>query len=352
MRASLESKILIVMVLVAGAFVVLISRGSSLIDLAGANAHRFLTLPLFDIGRLAVTPVFLLKALLFLGLLTAAVAWLRVILYHQAVAHTAMGQEPATCSRGFVCHRIDGRSGIRGDQPKLSGHSRGHTWHRRGLGLQSIVANWVAGLVLLVEQPVRIGDRVDVGGTNGVAVRIGGRSTWVRTYDNEVIIVPNSDFTSQRLTNWTVNDERVRLSIPVGVAYNSDPKQVRDLLLNIASEHTDVLQDPTPEVVIVELGDSSLNFLLRFWTVIRAEDNFRIKSDLYFSVLEKFGQEGIEVPYPQQDLHLRSVVSPIVVASSSAGHCPGAIGGIAEEGERYDSVQDSQQWYREECCNS
>jgi small-conductance mechanosensitive channel len=162
-----------------------------------------------------------------------------------------------------------------------------------GFGLQSIVANWVAGIVLLIEQPFRIGDRIDLGETGGVVGRVGVRSTWVRTYDNEVIIVPNSDFTTHRVINWTVNDNRVRLAINVAVAHNSDHRRVAELLLIVAGKHPDVLVEPLPEALLADLTQSSLTFVLRFWTVIHDDDNFHIKSDLRFLVLTALQENGI-----------------------------------------------------------
>jgi len=164
-----------------------------------------------------------------------------------------------------------------------------------GFGLQSIVANWVAGLVLLIEQPFRIGDRIDAGGTAGVVSRVGARSTWVRTYDNEVIIVPNSDFTTRQVTNWTVNDDKVRLAIGVVVAHDSDAEKVAALLLEVAREHPGVLTDPPPEALLNDLGQHSLTFSLRFWTIIQAHDNHKLKSDLRVLILKKLQQHGISI---------------------------------------------------------
>jgi len=164
-----------------------------------------------------------------------------------------------------------------------------------GFGLQSIVANWVAGLVLLVEQPFRIGDRIDVGGTAGVVGRVGVRSTWVRTYDNEVIIVPNSDFTTHQVTNWTVNDDRVRLAIGVVVAHQSDAEKVAVLMLEVVREHPGVLPDPPPEALLNDIAQNSLNFSLRFWTIIQAHDNHRLKSDLRLLILKKLQEHGIAI---------------------------------------------------------
>ncbi len=175
-----------------------------------------------------------------------------------------------------------------------------------GFGLQSIVANWVAGWVLLIEQPFRIGDRIDVGGTAGVVGRVGARSTWVRTYDNEVIIVPNSDFTTHQVTNWTVNDDRVRLAIGVVVAHDSDAEKVAALLLEVARENPSVLTDPPPEALLNDLAKDSLIFSLRFWTIIEAHDNHRLKSDLRLLILRKLQQHGIAVGETSSSLSKRT----------------------------------------------
>src|SRR5262249_36535576 len=157
-----------------------------------------------------------------------------------------------------------------------------------GLGLQAIVSNFVAGLVLLLEQPVKLGDRIEIGGTFGDVVRLRGRSTWIRTNDNVVIIVPNSEFINERVTNWTANDRQVRVTVAVGVGYGSDVKLVWDVLLEIAKKHPDVLQSPAADVVFTEFGDSSLNFELRVWTVKQVYTLVLLRSDLYFSIFDEF----------------------------------------------------------------
>jgi small-conductance mechanosensitive channel len=173
--------------------------------------------------------------------------------------------------------------------------------------VQSLVGNFVAGLLLLLEQPIRLGDRVEVGDTFGDVVQIGGRGTWIRTNDNVVIIVPNSEFINNRVTNWTANDRLVRISLPVGVSYNSDPETVRQILTGVAHNHPDVLTVPGAEVNFVDFGDSSLDFLLRVWTVNQVQTPVRLKSDLYFAIFEAFRNAGIEIPFPQRDLHLRTI---------------------------------------------
>ncbi len=180
-----------------------------------------------------------------------------------------------------------------------------------GLGLQNVVSNFVAGLILLVEQPIRIGDRIETSGILGDVVRIAARSTWIRTNDNVVIIVPNNQFIDNSVTNWTANDPNVRISLDVGVAYASDPKIVRALLLKAADEHADVLKDPAPDVIFTDYGDNSINFKLRIWTAEHAHTPATLKSDLYFALFQSFADNGIELPFPQRDLHLRSSDIPI-----------------------------------------
>ncbi|HEX4165793.1 MAG TPA: mechanosensitive ion channel domain-containing protein [Bryobacteraceae bacterium] len=293
------------------------------LNLLDVRTREFVTTPLFTLGKLPVTFIFLLKAFIFLAVLTIVSNRVRRILYSGVLKHTALdAQQRYTLARFgslavFVIGLIVGleSAGLNLNTLAILGGTLGIGV---GFGLQSIVANWVSGLVLLVEQPVRIGDRVDVKNTSGVIIKIGGRSTWVRTYNNEVIIVPNSDFTGNLVTNWTANDPKVRLAIPVGVGYNSDPNEVRRTLLEIAKTHPDVLAEPAPEVVFTELGDSSLNFMLRFWTIVRDRDNYGLKSDLYFSIFEAFRRKGIEMPFTQRDLHLRSADVPLVISTAAA----------------------------------
>ena len=185
-----------------------------------------------------------------------------------------------------------------------------------GLGLQAIVSNFVAGLILLLEQPIKLGDRIEVGNTQGDVVRLRGRSTWIRTNDNVVIIVPNSEFINDRVTNWTANDRQVRISLSFGVSYDSDPRSVRDVTLGVAKAHKDVLPEPAPEVIFMEFGDSSLNFELRVWTIQQVQTPTRLKSDLYFAIFEAFRKQNIEIPFPQRDLHIRLVSE---AASSALG---------------------------------
>jgi small-conductance mechanosensitive channel len=130
-----------------------------------------------------------------------------------------------------------------------------------------------------------------------------------------VIIVPNSEFINQRVINWTANDRQVRISLPVGVGYGSDPNAVRALLSEIAMQHPDVLPEPAPEIVFLDFGDSSLDFELRVWTIRQVQTPQRLKSDLYFAIFDTFREKGIEIPFPQRDLHLKSISAQATAAA-------------------------------------
>ena len=165
---------------------------------------------------------------------------------------------------------------------------------------------------------IKVGDRVEIENLTGDVVQIAARSTWVRTNDNVVIIVPNSEFTGQRVTNWTANDRSVRIKLQVGTSYSSDPEEVRGLLLQVADGHPDVLPDPAPDVIFTDFGDSSLDFELRVWTTRQVRTPFILKSDLYFAIFKLFQEKDIELPFPQRDLHLRSISVPIPLSQGVA----------------------------------
>jgi small-conductance mechanosensitive channel len=175
-----------------------------------------------------------------------------------------------------------------------------------GFGLQNITNNLVSGLIILLERPIKVGDRIEVGKVVGDVLKISLRATTVRTNDNIAIIIPNSDFVSSSVTNWSYTDRDVRFNIPVGVSYNSDPEMVQTILLEVAGEHPGVLKSPKPDVIFEEFGESSLNFLLRVWTREYTTRPYILRSELNFAIKKKFKEHGIEIPFPQRDLHIRS----------------------------------------------
>lgn len=175
-----------------------------------------------------------------------------------------------------------------------------------GFGLQNIISNFVSGLILLAERPVAIGHRIEIGGVAGQVTQISLRSTTVVTNDNITIIVPNSDFITSPVTNWSYGDPKVRFRLPVGVAYGSDVEKVRRVLLEVAVTNPSVLKEPAPAVFFDGFGDSSLDFELGVWTADRARNPRRFRSELFFAIERAFREHDIEIPFPQRDLHLRS----------------------------------------------
>jgi small-conductance mechanosensitive channel len=175
-----------------------------------------------------------------------------------------------------------------------------------GFGLQNIISNFISGLIILAERPIAIGDRVEIGGVAGQVREISLRSTTVITNDNMAIIVPNADFITQRVTNWSYEDPRVRFRIPFGVAYGTDLPKLRKLMLEVADEHPKALKEPKPELFFVGFGESSLNFELGVWSAEVTLSPRRFRSDLFFGIEKKLRENNIEIPFPQHDLHVRT----------------------------------------------
>jgi small-conductance mechanosensitive channel len=179
-----------------------------------------------------------------------------------------------------------------------------------GFGLQNIANNFVSGLILLFERPIKPNDMVSVGDTDGKVEEIKMRATTVVTRDNVTIIVPNSQFISSEVTNWSHTDPKVRIHVPVGVAYGSDVKLVTDLLLQVAKDHPQVMNEPPPNVWFTGFGDSSLDFELLVW-ITEPISRQKIRSDLNYAIDAAFRQHDVTIPFPQRDLHLQSLPSAI-----------------------------------------
>lgn len=172
-----------------------------------------------------------------------------------------------------------------------------------GFGLQTIVNNFISGVILLTERPIQVGDTVAMGAVAGLIQRIGIRSSTVRTWEGAEVIVPNANFISEEVTNWTKSDRRRRFEIPIGVAYGNDPEVIMGLLAEAAATAEGVLETPTPYVLFKDFGDSSLDFEVRAWTA--DFDHFsRIRSRICVAISRKLREEGVEIPFPQRDVHL------------------------------------------------
>src|SRR5437773_609152 len=186
-----------------------------------------------------------------------------------------------------------------------------------GFGLQNITSNFVAGLILLLERPIKVGDRVIFRNQEGDVVEIKMRSTTVRTLNNIAVIVPNSEFVSSKLENWSYGDQKVRLDVDVGVSYESDLETVIRSLMEVAAEHPEVLKNPAPDVLHSGFGDSAWNMRLRIW-LEHPRRHPEVQSDINCAIVRKFQQNGVEIPFPQRDLHVRSPVPlPITPGTES-----------------------------------
>ncbi|WP_226578037.1 mechanosensitive ion channel family protein [Halobacillus litoralis] len=178
-----------------------------------------------------------------------------------------------------------------------------------GFGMQNIASNFISGLILLFERPIKVGDRVLIDDVVGDVEKISMRATIVRTLENEHIIIPNSYFLEEKVVNRSFADSRLRLTIPIGVAYGTDVQKVKEILLKIADtanqENSFVLDSPQPYVNFQGFGDSSLDFELFVW-ISNPKEVIRIKSELNFHVYEQLNKHGIEIPFPQRDLHIKS----------------------------------------------
>jgi len=172
-----------------------------------------------------------------------------------------------------------------------------------GFGLQEIVANFISGIIILFERPIRIGDVVTVGDTDGVVSRIRSRATTIRNWDGKELLVPNKEFITGRLLNWSLSDQATRIIISVGIAYGSNVRQAMHLLEEAARENENVLDDPPPSVIFETFGDNSLGLLLRCF-VDSVDVRYPTVSALNAGINEKFNAAGIVIAFPQRDLHL------------------------------------------------
>ncbi|MCC6364663.1 MAG: mechanosensitive ion channel [Bryobacterales bacterium] len=281
-----------------------------------SRVAKILNQTLFEVGKTPFSIASLFKTVIFLLLLGLAARMGRRFLHRHV-----LNRLPIEAGQKFVLESVAGyliiifglivglqSAGINLSTLTVLGGALGLGI---GFGLQNIANNLISGVILLFEQPIKVSDRVEVGSLNGEVVRIGVRSTWVRTNDNIVVLVPNSEFVSSKVTNWTANDRKVRFSTPVGVSYSSDPAEVRDILLKVASGNPDVLSDPAPDVIFKDFGDNSLDFELRVWTSNKVDAPSVLKSDLNFAIFDAFRAHNIEIPFPQRDVHVRSIDVPL-----------------------------------------
>ena len=186
-----------------------------------------------------------------------------------------------------------------------------------GFGLQTVVNNFISGLILMLERPVQPGDTIELSGTIGKVRDIGMRATTLTTFDGADVVVPNGMLLSEKMTNWTLSSDSRRVDIPVGVSYSADPEKVLEILSEIAKTTKGVSLHPSPTVIFTGFGDSSLNFSVRAWTT-NFDDSVFVRSNMAVRIYNRFKEDGIEIPFPQRDLHIQSI-SPTIFEHMKKG---------------------------------
>jgi small-conductance mechanosensitive channel len=181
-----------------------------------------------------------------------------------------------------------------------------------GFGSQNIVNNFISGLILIAERPIRVGDVIEIDGRTGKVTEIGARSTRIATGTNLEVIVPNSKFLESQVVNWTLSDDRISTSVKVGVSYGSPTREVERLLRQAAVDHEHVALDPAPAVAFEDFADDALVFSVSFWINLQTASKGKVESDIRFRIDELFNQAGIVIAYPQRDVHL-NVMRPLEV---------------------------------------
>jgi len=186
-----------------------------------------------------------------------------------------------------------------------------------GFGAQNILKNLISGAILLIERPIKIGDLVEMEGVRGRVISIGMRFSTIHSSDGIDTLIPNSELVEKKLTNWTFSNPNIRREIKVGVAYGVDPAEVKRLIQSAAVNYHEVMQDPAPMVLLDDFGDNALVFTLRYWIRVESGTDGRVvDSDLRCDILASLVKAGIDIPYPQQDVHL-STTTPISVSIST-----------------------------------
>ena len=192
-----------------------------------------------------------------------------------------------------------------------------------GFGMQTLLKNFVSGLIILFEQPFKIGDVLDVGGQRGVITGVGLRASVLQLWDGTETLIPNSNLLENNLTNWTYSDRKVRFTVGVGVAYASDPRRVTQILQEVTERHGLVEKDPKPQVLFTEFGESTLMFELRFWVDVTKANAAQVASDLRMMLVTSLAEQGITIAFPQRDLHLHATVPiPVDIQPRPAAQFP------------------------------
>jgi small-conductance mechanosensitive channel len=274
------------------------------------SLDEWLTTPLFTIGESEFSTATLLKLTLFFALVVVASRVVRRALSKRVFPRMRIAVGTANALGNLVFYVLVSLGIVVGLQTagvELSTLTVlfGALGVGIGFGLQNVASNFISGLIILFEQPIKIGDRIQLEELNGSVVRIGARATEIVTNDGISVIVPNSEFVSQRVINWSHGEDRVRFRIPVGVSYESDVETVKRALLEAADTVPEVLKDPKPKVWLVGFGESSIDFQLLAWTRDLLHRKGEFSSCVNYAILESLRRHGVQIPFPQRDVHFR-----------------------------------------------
>jgi small-conductance mechanosensitive channel len=287
-------------------------------------AFGWTTYPLFTVGNVSFSTGSLMKLLLYVVVLAWFSRLLRRLLIRKVFPRFKVETGMAHALGSIASYAVVGLGllvGLNAAGVNLSTLTVlfGALGVGIGFGLQTIASNFVSGLIILLERPIQVGDRIQVGALNGRVVRINFRATEVLTNDNIAVIVPNSEFITQQVINWSHGGNWIRIRVPVGVAYGSDVEKVQEALLEAAGAVDAMLKDPPPHVRLTGFGDSSINFELLGYTSELLHQRGQFISRVNFAVHASLQRHGIQIPFPQRDLHLRSAVPLALHPPEGAG---------------------------------
>ena len=276
------------------------------------------------IGESQLVPGQILLGILLFSLLVTVTRWIKHRLLRDLLPHTSMHpgtREAVVTIFGYLTFILAALAGMTFAGFDLTNFAiiAGALGLGIGFGLQNIVGNFISGLILLFERPIRPGDFISVGETTGFVRKVSIRSTELETLDRMSVIVPNSDMLANHVQNWTLRDPFGRITVKVGVAYGSDTGLVKEILQKVAADHPDTINDghpfiPGPRVLFASFGDSSLDFELKVF-IRQIERRWMIVSDLNFAIDEAFREHSVTVPFPQRDLWLRGKHEDTVVSA-------------------------------------
>ena len=284
-----------------------------------SSIYLYLTQPLFSIGDAAFSLATLLKLAFFFAAVTIVAGALRRILSRRILPrlHIERGLAYALSNIVFYLFVTLGLLvSLEATGIDLSSITVlfGALGVGIGFGLQTIASNFISGLILLIERPIQVGDHIEMGTLHGTVTLIRMRATEVLTNDNIAVIVPNNELTGLQVINWSRGGDTIRIRVPIGVAYGSDVKKVTRALMEAAEAVPEMLKLPAPQVRLTGFGDSSINFELLGWTRELLHRRGKFISCVNFAIHDALQKNGIEIPFPQRDLHLRTTI-PLPVAS-------------------------------------